>query len=75
MQAKQSQLIQMFFKRGDFVRYVKIQFNGLHGAPTTRICHAAVETECSGRPGWYYVREHASGECDLVLWSDLELIA
>lgn len=59
----QQEIVTLFFPRSTLVRVNLGQ----------EIITAQVEAECNGRPGWYYVRECASGELHLVMWSDLQL--
>jgi len=66
---KQCNIITLFYKRGDLVKFVIPRFR--HGiAVGTDLVTASIECEVNGRPGWYYAREDA-GELHLVLWTDL----
>ena len=70
IKARQEKVFATIFIRGDRVKYVTPMFR--HGILIgTRLVRAAVETECTARPGWYYVREHESGDVQLVQWMDL----
>lgn len=61
------ELIKLFFRVGDRVRWAQPKFNA-----GVRQLTGTIETECGGRDGFYYVREDNDlKRVYLVLWSDL----
>lgn len=62
---QQQELITTHFNRSDLVQ-VHLQFDW-----GGEVFPGQVEAECSGRPGWYYVRDCDSGEVHLVRYSEL----
>lgn len=68
--ARQQELVQTRFNQGDSVSFVYLEFDG-HGVPKTRVVTGYVIQECTGRPGFYYVRAGHNQRAYLVLWSDL----
>lgn len=68
--AQQIDLVKMFYRIGERVRWVQPTFN--RGHVGVRLATGKVETECTNRPGFYYVRDDHDKRLHLVIWSDLD---
>jgi hypothetical protein len=64
----QQEIVPLFFKQSELV-LMRVVYE-LHLEVLWE--PGQIETECTARPGWYYVRHIASGQCDLVQWTDLK---
>lgn len=66
------------YQHGDLARLVILDFGTtpeeLGNHPRTRVVGVMVESAIAQRPGWFYVREHHSGEIHLVQGTDLDPI-
>lgn len=61
---EQLRFVGQHYHRGDLVRFTPPGQKSPLGAQ--------VEWEARERAGWYYVREHHSGDVHLVQWQELE---
>lgn len=68
-QKAQQKVVDLFF-----ARHERVYVTGLPNQLIPMDREAIVVCEVNGRPGWYYVRDQATAELHMVLWSDMRRI-